>query len=142
VGLKYLLDANVLSEVAKKEPNLNVLARLEASTGQFCTCVTVWHEMQFGVELLIDSKRKASLSAYLDSLERGGLPILPYEKAAGEWLARERSRLSKMGIVCSYADGVIAAVAATKQLILVTRNVGDFENYHGLLIENWFILTS
>ena len=66
------------------------------------------------------------------------MPILPYEKAAGEWLAKERGRLSQRGIAVSMADGEIAAVAAVNRLVLVTRNVDDFLGFDGLEIENWF----
>jgi tRNA(fMet)-specific endonuclease VapC len=139
--MNYLLDSNVLSEVVKKQPNQNVLTQLATKVGQYCTSVTVWHELQYGVERLDESSRKQSLKAYLESLERGGLPVLPYEKSAGKWLARERARLAKRGVLTQYADGEIAAVAAINQLVLVTRNVVDFEHFDGLLLENWFIQT-
>jgi tRNA(fMet)-specific endonuclease VapC len=64
--------------------------------------------------------------------------VLPYEKTAGQWLARERGKLSKQGITIPLADGEIAAVAFYNRLILVTRNVDDFSMYDGLNIENWF----
>ncbi len=138
MGLKYLLDANVLSEPTKKKPNLNVLQKLEIHAGEYCTAVTVWHEMHYGMERLVDSQRKASFFAYLQTLERSGLSVMPYEKSAGLWLAQERARLSRQGISIPFADGEIAAVAFTKRLILVTRNVDDFSMYGQLAIENWF----
>jgi tRNA(fMet)-specific endonuclease VapC len=138
VGLKYLLDTNVLSEVVKKQPDSRVLSKLEEAAGQYCTCVTVWHELHHGVALLQASKRKSGLLAYLESLERGGLPVLPYEKSAALWLAGERARLSKRGFVIPYMEGEIAAVAVDNQLVLVTRNVLDFKGFNALKIENWF----
>jgi tRNA(fMet)-specific endonuclease VapC len=71
-----------LSEFTKKQPNSNVLLKLEQTSGQFCTCVTVWHELQYGIERLEDSKRKLGLLAYLESLENAGLQVLAYEKTA------------------------------------------------------------
>jgi tRNA(fMet)-specific endonuclease VapC len=53
-------------------------------------------------------------------------------------LIRERARLIPIGLTPSYADGQIAAVAAVNQLILVTRNVSDYQNFDELVIENWF----
>ncbi len=38
----------------------------------------------------------------------------------------------------AYADGEIAAVAVTNQLVLVTRNSRDFERFDNLRLENWF----
>jgi tRNA(fMet)-specific endonuclease VapC len=46
--------------------------------------------------------------------------------------------LSEIGLTPAFADGQIAAVASTNQLILVTRNLKDFINFRDLTIENWF----
>lgn len=138
MGLKYLLDTNILSEPAKSQPNQHVLHKLNQYSGQYCTAVTVWHELHYGVERMTKSKRKASLFAYIKSLEQGGLVILPYEKMAGEWLAQARVKLSKQGVTIPLAGGEIAAIAFTNQLTLVTRNVDDFVNYDELVIQNWF----
>lgn len=139
MGIKFLLDTNILSEPAKVEPNQNVLNQLSQYSGQFCTAVTVWHELHYGVERMTDSKRRLSLSAYLNSLELAGLIILPYEKKAAEWLAQERGRLSKQGVAIPFADGEIAAIAFAHQLTLVTRNVSDFANFEHLRVQNWFV---
>jgi tRNA(fMet)-specific endonuclease VapC len=88
---------------------------------------------------MADSKRKDSMLSYLKSLEQAGLIILPYEKTAGEWLAQERGRLSKLGITLPLMDGEIAAITQINKLTLITRNVSDFTNYDGLLVENWFL---
>ncbi len=36
------------------------------------------------------------------------------------------------------ADGQIAAIAYTNNLILVTNNVADFINFQNLTVENWY----
>jgi hypothetical protein len=83
MGLKYLLDTNILFEPVKPHPNEHVLHKLNQYSGQYCTSVTVWHELHYGVERMTDSKRKKSLFAYLDMLEQGGLIVFPYEKWPG-----------------------------------------------------------
>lgn len=139
MGLNYLLDTNILSEPTKPHPNQHVLDRLQRYSGQCCTAVTVWHELHYGLARMADSKRKDSLLSYLKSLEQAGLIILPYEKTAGEWLAQERGRLSKLGVTLPLMDGEIAAITQINKLTLITRNVSDFTNYDGLLVENWFL---
>jgi tRNA(fMet)-specific endonuclease VapC len=57
---------------------------------------------------------------------------------AAEWFAEERARLSQIGRPPSYPDGQIAAIAATNDLILVTRNTTDFADFIDLQVENWF----
>lgn len=137
--MKFLLDTNIFSEPAKAEPNQNVLEKLSQHSGQFCTAVTVWHELHFGFARMADSKRKTNLSGYLNSLEVAGLDILPYEKNAAEWLAQERGRLSKQGVAIPFADGEIASIAFASQLTLVTRNVNDFAHFQNLRVQNWFV---
>ena len=66
------------------------------------------------------------------------MPILPYTTEAARWFATERSRLVSRGLTPSYPDGQIAAIAATNNLILVTRNTSDFIYFDGLELENWF----
>lgn len=44
MGLKYLLDTNILSEPAKPQPNANVMRHLELYAGQYATSSSVWHD--------------------------------------------------------------------------------------------------
>ena len=37
-----------------------------------------------------------------------------------------------------YVDGQIAAIAKVNELILVTRNTGDFVEFVDLKVQNWF----
>ncbi|NJR69696.1 MAG: type II toxin-antitoxin system VapC family toxin [Synechococcales cyanobacterium CRU_2_2] len=48
------------------------------------------------------------------------------------------AKLLGLGQVPSFLDGQIAAVAQINSLILVTRNVSDYQGFVGLQIENWF----
>jgi tRNA(fMet)-specific endonuclease VapC len=63
--------------------------------------------------------------------------ILPYDDRAAEWHARERVRLSPKGKMPPFVDGQIAAITKVNGLVLVTRNVEDYESFSGLKTENW-----
>ncbi|WP_029151770.1 type II toxin-antitoxin system VapC family toxin [Methylovulum miyakonense] len=136
--ISYLLDSNILSEPARVNPDNNVLRNFAGQDGKYATAAIVWHEMVYGCELLPSSKRKTQIQSYLAMLLANGLVILPFDQAAADWYAKERARLKREGKTCSYADGEIAAIAATQSLALVTRNSQDFENFQGLVLENWF----
>jgi tRNA(fMet)-specific endonuclease VapC len=136
--LIYLLDTNIISEPTKSNPNKNVLTRFEKLDGHYCIAATVWHELNFGLALLPESKRKDYLQSYLRMLLENGLTILPFDLQAAEWFSEERARLQQQGITPSYADGEIAAIAASHDLILVTRNTADFECFQNLTLQNWF----
>jgi len=66
------------------------------------------------------------------------LTILPYTLDAAIWHGKERARLSPLGQSAAFVDGQIAAIARANHLILVTRNIIDFQNFSGIEVENWF----
>ncbi len=136
--INYLLDTNILSEPARKQPNINVMQRLAQYDGQYVTAAIVWHELQYGCELLVESKRKAELQSYLLTLKNAGLIILEYDQLAAEWYARQRAILKAQGKIPAYADGEIASIASVNNLTLVTRNTDDFSDFKSLELDNWF----
>lgn len=136
--MRYLLDTNIIAEPTKAKPNPQVLDRLNQSAEEVAISSISWHELWFGIERLLPSRKRQNLEDYLESLVSANLPILPYGADAGRWFATERSRLIKIGLAPSYPDGQIAAIAKVNNLILVTRNVSDYANFEGLIIENWF----
>ena len=135
---KYLLDTNILSEPLRPVPNAAVMARLSGATGLVAIASVVWHELLFGVERMPASKRREHLSGYLKEVVRSTCEFTDYDESAALWHAQERSRLERAGQTPTFADGQIAAIAATRGLTLVTRNVSDFRHFNGLLLENWF----
>lgn len=65
------------------------------------------------------------------------MPILSYDRTAAEWHARERARLTALGLTPPFVDGQIAAIAATNGHTLVTANVADFRGFSGLTVVDW-----
>ena len=135
--MSHLLDTNVLSEPLKSVPNSNVMTKMEAHRATLATCAFVTHEMRFGAERLPDSAPQGALLDYLQQVV-STLPVLPYDERAATWHACERARLASRGLSPGFTDGQIAAIAAVNGLILVTRNVADFQEFGDLRIENWF----
>lgn len=135
--MKYLLDTNVLSEPLLRRPDVGVVRNLEEHRGEMTTASTVWHEMLFGCNRLPSSARRATIHRYIDEVVLPSIPILPYDAGAARWHAEERARLTGMGRTPPFADGQIAAVARTNDLILVTSNVSDYEGFENLRIEDW-----
>lgn len=132
-----LLDTSVISEAVRPRPDQHVLARLADAEGHAAIAAVTWHELVYGVERLPDGHRRNALTVYLVEV-RDRYPVLAYDSRAAEWHARQRSRLEHHGTARSYADIRIAAIAVTNGILLVTRNVTDFEGISGLRIENWW----
>ena len=64
--------------------------------------------------------------------------VLPDDRQAALWHGEQRARLESKGVRPAFADGQIAAIAATQELVLVTRNPRDFAAFEGLQVVNWF----
>lgn len=137
MSLQYLLDTNVVSAAMAKEPNPEVLRRLDLH-GHACGIASlVWHELVFGVGRLPPSRRREALEAFLEDVVRKSFPVLDYDERAAAWHAGERVRLEAAGTVVRFVDGQIAAIAHTSSLTLVTANVRDFRPFSGLVVEDW-----
>lgn len=132
----YLLDSNVISEPMKPRPDEGVLRRMAEHGGGCAISAITWHELWFGVGRLRSGRRRNALTAYL-RLIPSEFPILDYDASAAEWHAALRARDERAGAARPFADSQIAAVAATHDLTLVTRNTGDFDGIDGLAIEDW-----
>lgn len=133
----YLLDTNILSELAKREPSAAVERRLAAHQFQCAVGAPTIEELAFGVQRLPPSSKRDMLGLWLDQV-LNNFVLLPFDHYCALWLGRERARLAATGKPAPRADGGIAAIAAVNELVLVTRNTADFENFSGLRLENWF----
>lgn len=138
--MKYLLDANVLSELVRPRPEPNLSEAVRVRVADCVTSSVVFLELWSGVALLGDTARGRVLQeGYRRMFGGGGLKILPFDADAAHWLAGERARLAAIGRPPPLLDGQIAATAATRNLTLVTRNTRDFDGFDGLRLENWFL---
>ena len=137
VSPRYLIDTSVLSEPVRKRPDRVVVTKLRQHGRELATASVVWHEMIFGVQLLPRSRKRSAIERYMSEVIATSMSLLPYDAAAAEWHGKQRARLTRKGLTTSFADGQIAAVAAVNDLIVVTDNVRDFEDFQGLRIESW-----
>lgn len=135
--MRYLLDTNVVSEVTRPNPDPAVVDRLAEAEGVAALAAVTWHELRYGLARLPAGRRRDGLEAFLLSLPVR-YPVLPYDRDAALWHAQERVRLEASGVAPPFADGQIAAIAATRGLSLVTRNVADFRHFLGIGVEIWW----
>lgn len=138
MSLRFLLDTNVLSEPLRQLPNTAVLDQMDRYQFEVAIASVTWHEIWFGCYRLPASRRRQRIEQYLTNVVEPDVPILPYDSDSALWFAQERSRLVSVGKTPSFADGQIAAIAHTQNLILVTNNVSDYADFQNLQIENWF----
>jgi tRNA(fMet)-specific endonuclease VapC len=136
VTLHYLLDTHVISEPLRPIPHPAVLGRLREHQAGIAIASVVWHELWPGCCRLPASSTRALIEAYLRDVVARAIPILAYDPRAALWHAGERTRLASLGRLPPFADGQIAAIAATNGLCLVTFNRDDFAAFQGLQLED------
>lgn len=65
------------------------------------------------------------------------LPIKPFDLEAAIEFGKIQRELKKVGKPTGELDALIAAVARSRNDILVTNNIQDFTNIPNLQLENW-----
>jgi tRNA(fMet)-specific endonuclease VapC len=137
VSLQYLLDTNIISEPLRPKPSSRIIRKLRRHEDEIAIPSVVWHELRFGAERLVASRRRDAIERYLEEVVLASIPILGYDSASADWHARERARLVALGETPPFADGQIAAIASTHDLTLVTLNAADFRRFRGLRVSSW-----
>lgn len=124
--MRYLVDANVLSEPTKPSPAANVVAWLRDNEREIAVDPIILGEVRFGILLLPKSNRRTKLEQWFAAgVQR--LHCLPWEAETGlEWAAL-LARLRSSGRAVPIKDSLIAATALVHGLVVATRNRTDFE---------------
>jgi hypothetical protein len=136
--MRFLLDTNVVSELRRTLPHSAVLAwRRAVPIHQLAIPAIVIAEIQSGIEITRrqDAAKAQELEKWLDKLMDYYAILSADGTIFREWarmLAGKSDDLS--------GDVMIAATARTYGLVVVTRNVKDFEDL-GVEIFNPFQIT-
>ena len=125
--MKYLVDANVLSEPTKPAPDPRVVAWLRAHEPDIAVDPVILGELRFGILILPKGRRRAALERWFDT-GAGRLHCVPWDADTGLKWAELLARLRATGKAMPIKDSLIAATAVVHGLAVVTRNRGDFVN--------------
>jgi predicted nucleic acid-binding protein len=124
--VRYLVDANVLSEPTKPAPDPRVVEWLRRNEREIAVDPVILGEVRFGILLLRRGKKRARLERWFDA-GVGRLHCLPWEAETGLRWAQLLASLRASGRAMPIKDSFIAATALVHGLAVATRNRADFE---------------
>jgi len=135
-----LLDTNVVSEPMRREPDRNVVGWLDAQAAESLYLATVsLAELLLGIENLPAGKRSKALAAAINEqlIALFGERIAPFDIRAAEAYARIVTRARRHGYLIALADAQIAAIAASRQFSVATRDEAPFRAAGVSVINPW-----
>ncbi|MBB3352056.1 tRNA(fMet)-specific endonuclease VapC [Rhizobium sp. BK049] len=128
--MKYLLDANAV--IALMKSNEGLIAELSKHLPHdFAVPAIVAHELFYGA---YKSHRIHENLARIDALQ---FSILEFDRNDARKAGEIRAALHASGTPIGPYDVLIAAQAVARNLILITRNLREFERVAELRVENW-----
>jgi predicted nucleic acid-binding protein len=135
-----VLDTNVVSEIMKPGPSEAVsswVRHRSAGTQLWTTSITL-AEVLFGIALLPAGRRKDQLQvSATDLFEAFAHQVLPFDALAAQQYASIADARRRLGRPIAGFDAQIAAICASHDAALATRNVKDFEHTGIELIDPW-----
>ena len=132
--MKYLVDANVLSEVTRPAPALAVVVWLRHHEPDIVVTPIVLGEIEYGIGLTVSPRKRKNLQRWFEEGLRR-LRVLDLDSGTASAWAALLVRLKKKGQAMPIKDSLIAASALQHQLTIVTRNLGNFRNVGVPLID-------
>jgi len=123
---RYLVDANVLSEATKPDPDPRVVAWLRRNESDLTVDPIVLSEVRFGILLVAPGRRRSRLERWFEEGARR-MECIPWEDSTGVRWAELLAALRANGRAMPIKDSLIAASALANDLAIATLNHRDFE---------------
>ena len=120
--MSFLVDTNVIGELARRRPNRGVL-RFASQVHTIRLSVISLEEIHYGLAWKPNERIRAWFLRFLEEQ----CQVLPVSEEVARRSGELRGRLQARGATRTQADMLIAATAASHALTLVTRNTDDFE---------------
>ena len=130
---EYLVDTNACIRFLNGRSESLRRQMLRQNPSDIFLCSVVKAELLVGAaKSEHPDKRLAKLTPFFQRFVS-----LPFDDRAAETYADIRADLEKRGLPIGPNDLMIASIAVTNGLVLVTHNVREFGRVNGLIIEDW-----
>jgi tRNA(fMet)-specific endonuclease VapC len=133
--IRYLLDTDTCIYLIKNRPP-EILDKFRQHPPQeVAISIITLFELECGVEKSAYRQRsEKALSRFLQPLN-----LITLDRSAAKEAAAIRAQLEKNGMPIGPYDLLIAGLARSRDLILVTNNTKEFERISDLRVENWVV---
>jgi tRNA(fMet)-specific endonuclease VapC len=130
----HLLDTNTCVYYLRAPKGSRIARRLAASRPyEIGLCSVVKAELLYGAERSQQAqKNREQLDQFF-----APFPSLPFDDRAAAVYGAMRVQLERHGTPIGPHDLLIASIALSHRVILVTHNVSEFSRVPGLQIEDW-----
>ena len=133
--MTYLLDTNAwIAYLRQNNPKL-VQRFLRENPADIALCSVVLGELLYGAHHGAANKLAANLALIARLQQR--FASLPFDDFAAEEYGKLRAYLASQGTPIGPNDLMIASIALTHGLTVVTHNTSEFSRVPGLKFEDW-----
>lgn len=132
--MTHLVDANVLSETTRPQPDGRVVEWLSRHQAGLVVDPIVLGELRYGILRMAGGRRRARLERWFEGVV-GKVACVPWDAECGVRWAELLADLRRSGNRMPVKDSMIAASALRYGLTLATRNTADFRNAGVVVID-------
>ncbi|MEP7363851.1 MAG: type II toxin-antitoxin system VapC family toxin [Acidobacteriota bacterium] len=135
----FLVDTNVVSELTKPVPSVQIETFLRQAKDRVHTSVLSIGEIRKGIGTLATGRRRAVLEDWLELeiILWFGERILPITLDIAERWGALAARQNAKGRTRPVVDALLAATALQHDLTIVTRNVKDYDGLDIPIVNPW-----
>jgi predicted nucleic acid-binding protein len=135
-----LLDTNAISEIMRPAPDVDVVRWINSqpSSSIWTTSISIY-EIRAGLESMPAGRRRSALTGFFDRWIAEVLQgrIANFDEAAAECAAELAARRKAKGFPIESRDTMIAGIVLANRATLATRNVKDFADIAGSVVNPW-----
>lgn len=134
--MNYLLDTNICIALINSTSSQVRRRHIQATAHNIIPNISsiVAHELWYGVA---KSDRVAQNANRLTAFLNNAVAVLDYTEQDAQAAGEIRAELERQGQRIGEYDTLIAGQAYSRNLILVTANMREFERVKGLTVEDW-----
>ncbi|MCV9945206.1 type II toxin-antitoxin system VapC family toxin [Rhizobium sp. BT-175] len=133
--ITHLIHTNAVIALIGRKSETLLKRVIDNDEGSIGLSTVVMHELYYG------AYKSAKISYNLETLRlfTADFPPVGFEREDALAAGEIRAALATKGTPIGPYDVLIAAQARTRDLVLVTNNVGEFRRVDGLRVEDWTV---